>query len=307
MGKKYIHAVPNFSEGRRPEVIEAIVSPIRNAKGVKLIGHFPDTDFNRTVIECIGEPEPLMEALLNMAGKSYELINMEEQKGKHPRIGAQDTIPVFPLLNVTLDECRDFAEKLGAEVYSRFKVPVYFSGLNARNEQRKELAFIRSGQFEGLKAAAHMPERAPDIGPTALHPTAGATIVSAAESNLTAINVLLNTTDMEIGKRIAKMMRGPSGGFSTIRCVAFKPDGYDNVAISMNMFDIVNTPIYRAFQVIQNEAARYGLTVIGTQVCGTLKQKALIVCAEYFLRLIDFDEKQIVENNILSLISEGNI
>lgn len=304
-GKKYIHAVPNFSEGRRPEVIEAIVGQIRSAKGVKLIGHFPDADFNRTVIECIGEPEPLMEALLNMAGKSYELINMEEQKGKHPRIGAQDTIPVFPLLNVTLDECRDFAEKLGAEVYSRFKVPVYFSGLNARNEQRKELAFIRAGQFEGLRAAAHTPERAPDIGPAALHPTAGATIVSAAESNLTAINVLLNTTDMEIGKRIAKMMRGPSGGFSTIRCVAFKPDGYDNVAISMNMFDIVNTPIYRAFQVIQNEAACYGLTVIGTQVCGTLKQKALIVCAEYFLRLIDFDEKQIVENNILSLISEG--
>ncbi|WP_231286711.1 glutamate formimidoyltransferase [Jonquetella anthropi] len=259
----------------------------------------------RAVIECLGEPEPLKEALLNMAGKAYELIDMEKQEGKHPRIGAQDTIPVFPLLGVSLDECKAFAEDLGQKLYDRFKVPVYFSGVNARCEERKELAFIRKGQYEGLKAVAHTPERAPDIGPAALHPSAGATIVSAAEGNLTAINVLLSTTDLEIGKKIAKMLRGPSGGFSTIRAVAFKPDGYDNVAVSMNMFDIVNTPIYRAFQVIQNEAARYGLTVIGTQVCGTLKQKALIVCAEYFLRLINFDEKQILENNVLALISDA--
>ena len=303
--KQFIHAVPNFSEGRRHDVIEAIVDQIRNAKGVKLIGYFPDADFNRTVIECLGEPEPLKEALLNMAGKAYELIDMEKQEGKHPRIGAQDTIPVFPLLGVSLDECKAFAEDLGQKLYDRFKVPVYFSGVNARCEERKELAFIRKGQYEGLKAVAHTPERAPDIGPAALHPSAGATIVSAAEGNLTAINVLLSTTDLEIGKKIAKMLRGPSGGFSTIRAVAFKPDGYDNVAVSMNMFDIVNTPIYRAFQVIQNEAARYGLTVIGTQVCGTLKQKALIVCAEYFLRLINFDEKQILENNVLALISDA--
>ncbi len=307
MVKKYIHSAPNFSDGRHPDVIKAIVSQIRDAKGVKLIGFYPDADFNRTVIECIGEPLALKEALLNMAGKSYELIDMEQQSGKHPRIGAQDTIPLFPLVNITLDECKELAEEIGKEIYKRYKVPVYFSGVNARNEQRKELAFIRAGQYEGLKKVVHLPERAPDIGPAVLHPSAGATIVSAAESNLTAINVLLNTTDMEIGKKIAKMMRGPSGGFSTIRCVAFMPDGFNNVAISMNMFDIVNTPIYRAFQVIQNEAARYGLTIIGTQVCGSLKQKALNVCAEYFLRLINFDEKQILENNVLALIGEGEI
>lgn len=307
MVRKYVHAAPNFSDGRRPEVIDAVVGKIRNAKGVKLIGTYPDADFNRTVIECIGEPDALKEALLNMAGMSYQLIDMEQQTGKHPRIGAQDTIPIFPLVNITLDECRALAEEIGAEIYRRYRVPVYFSGVNARNEQRKELAFIRAGQYEGLKKVVHLPERAPDIGPAALHPTAGATIVSAAEGNLTAINVLLSTNDMTIGKKIAKMMRGPSGGFSTIRCVAFKPDGFDNVAISMNMFDIVNTPIYRAFQMIQNEAARYGLTVIGTQVCGSLKQKALNICAEYFLRLIDFDEKQILENNVLALIGEGDV
>lgn len=298
---QYIHAVPNFSNGCDKEVYEAVVDQIRNTDGVELINYLPDSDFNRTVIECIGEPAPLKEALLKMAGKSYELIDMEKHKGKHPRIGAQDTIPVFPLHNIDLAECISFAEEIGKEVWERYGVPVYFSGENARTPEKKELAFIRKGQYEGLKEVAHLPERAPDLGPAKLHPTAGATIVSAAQRNLVAINCLLNTEDLEIGKKIAKMMRGPSGGFSTIRSVAFKPDGYNNVAVSMNMFDIVNTPIYRAFQVIENEAARYGLTIVGTQICGTLPQEALINCAEYFLRLVDFDPKQIIENNILAL------
>lgn len=302
MGKKqYIHAVPNFSNGRDKEVIEAIVDQIRNREGVQLIDFFPDADFNRTVIECIGEPEPLKEALLAMAGKSYELIDMEKQEGKHPRIGAQDTIPVFPLLNITLEECTVVAEDIGKTIWEKYQVPVYYCGENARTPERSELAYIRKGQYEGLKEVAHLPERAPDLGPAKLHPSAGATIVSAGQRNLVAINILLNTEDLEIGKKIAKMMRGPSGGFSTVRSVAFKPDGYDNVAVSMNMFDITQTPIYRAFQVIENEAKRYGLTIVGTQICGTLPQEALINCAEYFLRLVDFDYKQIIENNILAI------
>lgn len=301
---KYIHAVPNFSNGKDAHVIEAIVDQVRGTKGVRLIGYFPDSDFNRTVIECIGEPEPLRDAMLRMAGKSYELIDMEQHRGKHPRIGAQDTIPLFPLRGVGLDEVTQLAEEIGAEVWKRYQVPVYFSGENARTPERKELAFIRKGQYEGLKQVAHLPERAPDLGPAKLHPTAGATIVSAATKNLVAINVLLNTTDMEIAKRIAKMMRGPSGGFSTIRAVAFKPDNHDNVAVSMNMFDTDSTPIYRTFQLIENEARRYGLSVVGTQICGTLHQSDLLSAAEYFLRLVDFDEKQILENNILALGEE---
>ncbi|MBM9603115.1 glutamate formimidoyltransferase [Desulfopila inferna] len=299
--KKYIHAVPNFSNGRDKEVYETVVDQIRNREGVQLIDYFPDADFNRTVIECIGEPEPLKKALLAMAGKSYELIDMEKQQGKHPRIGAQDTIPVFPLMNITLEECRTLAEEIGQEVWAQYKVPVYYSGENARSTERSELAYIRKGQYEGLKKVVHLPERAPDLGEGALHSTAGATIVSAGQRNLVAINILLNTEDLEIAKKIAKMMRGPSGGFSSIRAVAFKPDGYDNVAVSMNMFDITQTPIYRAFQVIENEAKRYGLSIVGTQVCGTLPQEALINCAEYFLRLVDFNYNQIIENNILAI------
>lgn len=302
--KKYVHAVPNFSNGRDKEVIEVIVGEIRKSKGVKLIGYFPDADFNRTVIECLGEPKPLKQALLNMAGKAYELINMEKQEGKHPRIGALDTIPIFPLCNISLEECIELAEEIGKEIWERYKVPVYFSGENARTPERKELAYIRKGQYEGLKEVVHTPERRPDLGTAELHPTAGATIVSAAMRNLVAVNMILNTSNMEIGRHIAKIVRGPSGGFSTVRAVAFKPDGYDNVAVSMNMFDTVNTPIYRVFQVIENEAKRYGLTIVGTQICGTLPQDALLNCAEYFLRIVDFDQKQVLENNILSLEEE---
>lgn len=301
MSINFVHAVPNFSEGRRKEVIEAIVAPLKNVEGVKLIDYYPDPDFNRTVVEVIGHPEQLKEALLNMASKAYELINMEEQKGTHPRIGALDTIPFFPLNNVSLEECIELAEEMGQEIYKRFEVPVFFSGENARNEDRKNLAFIRKGQFEGLKEVIHTPERAPDIGPAALHPTAGATIVSAATSGLVAVNVVLNTKDINIAKEIAKMMRGPSGGFSTIRAVGFYLEDQDLVAVSMNMFDTDATPIYRAFQVIEFEAARYGLTIVGTQIVGTLPQEALINCAEYYLKLMDFNRDQIIENHLIGL------
>ena len=298
---KFIHAVPNFSEGRRPEVIKAIVQTFEGIDGVKLIDHYPDYNFNRTVIEVIGKPEPLKEALLTMAGKSYELINMEEQTGAHPRIGAQDTIPLFPLANITLQECVEMAEEIGQEVFKRYHVPVYFSGENARNEDRKNLAFIRKGQYEGLKEVAYLPERAPDIGPAALHPTAGATIVSAANSGLVAVNAILDTEDLEIAKTIAKMVRGPSGGFSTIRSVGFYMEDKKKVAVSMNMFDTDATPLYRVLKVIEAEAERYGTKVIGTQLVGTFHQDVLVNCAAFYLKLVDFDYKQIIENHMIGL------
>lgn len=299
--EKFIHAVPNFSDGRNPEVIKAIVQTLEGVEGVKLIDYYPDYDFNRTVIEVIGKPEPLKEALLAMAGKSYELINMEEHTGAHPRIGAQDTIPLFPLTNISLQECVDLAEEIGREVYKRYQVPVFFSGENARNEDRKNLAFIRKGQYEGLKEAAHLPERAPDIGPAALHPTAGATIVSAAVKGLVAVNIILDSEDLSIAKAIAKMMRGPSGGFSTIRSVGFYMEDKKKVAVSMNMFDTDATPIYRVLKVIEAEADRQGIRVIGTQLVGTLHQEALINCAAFYLKLVDFDNKQIIENHMIGL------
>lgn len=300
---QYIHSVPNFSEGRRTDVIEAIVGQLRDRPGVDLIDFYPDTDFNRTVIEVVGRPQPLKAALLDMAGKSYELIDMGQQRGDHPRIGAQDTIPLFPLVGTTLDDCLQLAEEIGREVFERFGVPVYFSGENARCEERKSLDFIRAGQYEGLRKVAHLPERAPDLGPPRLHPTAGATIVSAGISGLVAVNVMLGTTDVGIAKRIAEMVRGPSGGFSTVRAVGLPLTERGVVAVSMNMFDTVATPIHRVFNLVESEARRYGVAVVGTQIVGTLPQEALIGCAEYYLRLEGFDRKQILENHLVGLLN----
>ena len=295
---QYIHAVPNFSEGRRSDVIEAIAAQLKGTAGIKLIDIYPDPAFNRTVVEVIGKPNPLKEALLDMAGKAYDLIDMENQRGEHPRIGAQDTIPLFPLVGVSLEHCVALAEDIGREIYRRYGVPVYFCGENARTEERKNLDFIRKGQYEGLKKVVHLPERAPDIGPAALHPTAGATIVSAAAKGLVAVNIILDTDDLAVAKTIAKNVRGPSGGFTTIRAIGLALEKNNRVAVSMNMFDTNKTPIYRVFNVIEHEARRHGTAVVGTEIVGTLPQEALINCAEYFLRLQDFNRNQIIENHL---------
>jgi len=301
---QYVHSVPNFSEGRRHEVIAEIIDQLRDRDGVKLIDHYPDPDFNRTFVEVIGQPAPLKEALLDMAGKSYDLIDMEKQRGDHPRIGAQDSIPVFPLANITLEECVDLAEEIGREVFERYAVPVYFTGENARCEERKDLDFIRRGQYEGLKEVAHLAERAPDLGPARLHPTAGATIVSASLEGLVAVNVMLGTKDLAVAKSIARMVRGPSGGFSSVRAIGLPLTERGVVAVSMNMFDTTATPIYRLFNLVESEAARYGIPVVGTQIVGTLPQEALIRCAEFSLKLENFSRNQIIENHLVDLVEE---
>ncbi len=297
--KQYVLAVPNFSDGRRKEVIEAVAGTLKNKEGIMLVSVEPEHDFNRTVITVIGEPAPLKEALLEMAGKSYELINMEEQQGSHPRIGAQDTIPLFPFKNITLEECVTMAEEIGQEVYDRYDVPVFFSGENARNEDRKSLSFIRKGQYEGLKEVAHTDERKPDLGPAALHATAGATIVSADVEGLTAYNVFLATEDVSIAKTIAKGVRGPSGGFSTVRAVGIKFPEHAGVVVSMNMFDCSVTPLYRTFNFVKQEAARYGVAVTGSEIVGPVKLDHLLNSLEFFLGLEGFRKEQILETHLM--------
>jgi len=210
MENKYILAVPNFSEGRRTEIIEQIAGTIKNREGVKLVTCEPEHDFNRTVLTIIGEPEPLKEALLDMAAKSYELIDMREQKGTHPRIGGQDTIPLFPLVNIELEECIKLAEEIGQELFEKYQVPIYFSGKNAKTEDKQSISYIRKGQYEGLKSLLEdenhpdYENRKPDLSVDGkLSDRYGATIVSADLEGLTAYNVFLATEDVNIAKSIS--------------------------------------------------------------------------------------------------------
>ncbi len=303
---KYILAVPNFSDGRRKHVIEAVVDQVRNVEGVKLLDYHPDPDFNRTVVTVLGTPESLKEALLKMAGKSIELIDMEEQSGSHPRIGAQDTIPIFPLRNINLGECIQLAEQIGAEVYQRYGVPVYFAGENARAPERRSLDFIRRGQYEGLKLVAHTVSRKPDIGLPALHPTAGAVIVSAGTNPLVAYNVILDTNNLEIAQRIAKIVRGPSGGFTTVRSIGLTFAERQQVCVSMNMFDFEKTPLYRTHELIKLEASRYGINVVGSEIVGVVSLESLVNSLEYYLGLEGFERDQILENHLLELGEGGS-
>ncbi|KMT22113.1 glutamate formimidoyltransferase [Clostridium cylindrosporum] len=304
--KKYILAVPNFSEGRRQDVIEAVVDQVRNVEGVKLVSYEPEHDFNRTVVTVIGEPAPLKTALKNMAKKCYELIDMREQSGSHPRIGAQDTIPLFPFRNIELEEVIAIANEIGNELFEETKMPIFFAAENASNEERKALAFIRKGQYEGLRdllkdeSNADREARKPDLSVDGkLSDTAGATIVSADNEGLTAFNIFLATEDVATAKAIAKGLRGPSGGFSTVRAVGIKFPERSGVVVSMNMLDCSQTPLYRALNFVRSEAARYGVAVTGTELVGPIKLDYVLNSFEYGLALEGFNKEQILEYHLM--------
>lgn len=304
--KKYILAVPNFSEGRRLDVVESITSVLKNREGVKLVSVEPEYDFNRTVVTLLGEPGPLKEALIEMAGQSYKYIDMTEQKGTHPRIGAQDTIPLFPFKNITLEEVRDLAEEIGQELFEKYKVPIYFSSENARTPDKKSISFIRKGQYEGLKALledSSNPDyeaRKPDLSVDGkLSPQLGATIVSADMEGLTAYNVFLDTEDVMIAKEIAKAVRGPSGGFSTTRAVGIKFPERKGVVVSINMFDCEQTPLYRAYELIKLEAQHYGVAVTGSELVGPVKLDYLLNNLKHYLGLQGLRWDQILETHLM--------
>ena len=310
----YILSDPNFSDGTRPEVIEAIMDQLRGRDGVKLIGYDPDPDFDRLPAEVIGRPEAVKEALLDAAGKAYELIDMQKQHGHHPRIGAVDTIEIYPARGISIEECREFAEDLGRELHKRYDVPIYFTGKNARRPENEGLTFIRKGNYEGLKEAVLVdPERAPDIGPAKLHPTAGATIVGALEEHDAYFNVVLDTTDLSIAKKLASYVRGKHGGFTNIQGVIGLPQthrrtGKACVVVSCEITNPLKTPLHRVYNLLKAEAARYGVNVIAGQICGTIEAEVLVQTAEWYLQLEGINgpwdyKNQILENHLLELES----
>jgi glutamate formiminotransferase len=310
----YILTDPNFSDGTNKDVIETIIDQFRGREGVKLIGYDPDPDFDRLPAEVLGRPEAVKQALLDAAGKAYELINMENYKGRHPHIGAFDTIEIYAAKGITMAECRDFAEDLGEEIFKRYNVPVYFTGKNARRPENEGLTFIRKGNYRGAKEAVLIdPNRAPDIGPARLHPTAGATIIGALEEHDAYFNVLLDTTDLAIAKKLSSYVRDTTGGFTAIQGTIGLPQihrrtGKACVAVSCEITNPLKTPIHRIFNLIKSEAARYGVNVLAGQICGTISAEVLVQTAEWYLQLESINgpwdyKQQILENHLLELES----
>ncbi|HXJ86470.1 MAG TPA: glutamate formimidoyltransferase [Candidatus Binatia bacterium] len=294
-----VECVPNFSEGRDKSKVDAIVDAMKIA-GVYLLDREMDADHNRCVITLVGERDAIQEAALRGVGKAAELIDLNAHAGAHPRMGAADVVPFIPIEGVTVEDCVAIANHVGEEIWKRYQIPVYLYESAARIPERQGLENIRRGQFEGIRAEiATNPARRPDIGEPRVHPTAGATVVGARKF-LIAYNVFLNTSDVDIAKKIAKAVRYSSGGLRFVKGAGFLVRG--QAQVSMNLTDFEQTPIHRVFELVKREAARYGVMAVSSEIVGLIPKKALEDAAEWFLQVEKFDSSLILENRLAAVM-----
>ncbi len=299
---RLVECVPNFSEGRRQEVIDEIVAAIRSVPQVWILDVESDADHNRSVITCVGEPEAALEAMFRAIQKAAELIDLNKHEGEHPRIGATDVVPFVPLRGVTMEECVELARRLGQRVGEELGIPVYLYEAAATRPERENLANIRRGEYEGLKEAIKTdPDRAPDFGPREVGP-AGATVIGAREF-LIAFNVYLNTDDVSIAKKIARAVRHSSGGLRYVKALGMLVGG--QAQVSMNLTNFKKTPIFRVVEMIRREAARYGCTITHTELVGLTPLKAMLDVAQWYLQLDGFSPSQVLESRLEEVISES--
>lgn len=295
---KLLECVPNISEGRRTEVIEACVDQIRNTPGVTLLDYSSDESHNRTVITYIGDPERVCDAAVALAKKAVELIDLTKHTGEHPRMGAVDVIPFIPVKDVTAEEAVELSKKAAERIYAEAGMPVFLYEESASAPHRINLAAIRKGQFEGMEEKTKQPEWHPDYG-EGIHPTAGVAAVGA-RMPLVAFNINLSTSDVKIASKIAKIIRRSSGGFDCVKALGVMLEDRNIAQVSINMTNFNKTPLYRVLELVKAEAKRYGVYVVGTEIIGLTPMKALIDSAEYYMQIEDFNfEKQILENHLL--------
>lgn len=295
---KLVECVPNFSEGRRTEVVEQIIETIKAVKGVKLLDYSYDESHNRSVVTFIGEPGPVKEAAFNAAQKAAQLIDMSRHEGGHPRMGATDVIPFVPVSGVDMSECVEMANELGRRLAEELLIPVYLYEEAATKPERRNLSDVRRGQYEGLIETIKEPGREPDFGPAEVNPGAGVTAVGARPP-LIAYNINLDTGDVEIAKKVARAIRGSSGGFPTIKGLGIFIEETGQAQVTINVCDYKKVPLHRVFELVKLEASRYGVEVTDSEIVGLTPMEALIDAAEFYLRLSGLDPSQILENRLL--------
>ena len=294
-----IESIPNISEGRNQEVIEACVDQIRTTAGCTLLNYSSDPNHNRTVITYIGDAKSVEEASVKLAKKAVELIDLTRHTGEHPRMGCVDVMPFVPIKDATNEECIELSKTVGRRIAEEADLPVFLYEMSAQKPVRKNLATIRKGQFEGMSEKVKDPEWEPDFGGARIHPTGGVVAVGARPP-LVAYNLNLNTSDVQIAKNIAKIIREKDGGLANVKAMGFMLEDRNIAQVSINMTDYRVTPLYRVTELVKAEAKRYGVKVIGSEVIGLCPMKALIDSAEYYLQIEDFDfEGQVLENYII--------
>ncbi len=294
---RIIECVPNISEGRRAEVVEAVVAAVRGCPGVRILDVQSDRDHNRSVLTLVGDEVSLPPAVLALFETALRHVDLRQHQGEHPRLGAVDVVPFIPIEGATIGECVALAREVGRQVAERFDVPVLLYEEAASAPHRRNLEDIRRGQFEGLAEKLADPLWKPDFGPGQPHLAAGATVVGA-RMPLVAYNINLGTADLEVAKRIAKAIRHSSGGFRHVKALGVMLEERKVAQVSINMTDFKKTPLFRVFETVKSEAARHGVTVIGSEIVGLVPTEALIDAADFYLRLEGFSPDQLLEKKI---------
>ena len=292
-----IESIPNVSEGRRPEVIARIADAIRTTPGVRLLDHSSDASHNRSVFTLAGDAAGVKNATLALIEQAIAAIDLRAHRGEHPRLGAVDVVPFVPIEGITMAECVALAKDVGAAVADRFGLPVFLYEEASSNPARRNLEDIRRGEFEGLAARMRSPEWAPDFGPVAPHPSAGAVVIGA-RMPLIAYNINLNTNRLDVAKKIAAAIRHSSGGLRHVKAAGFTLEDRGIVQVSMNLTNYEKTPIFRVFDLVKREAARYGVSILESEIIGLVPAAALVSAAEYYLQLERFGPEQVLENKL---------
>lgn len=296
---KIIESIPNISEGRRPDIVEKIVDEVRNTPGCILMDYSSDENHNRSVITYMGTPDAVYEASVKLVKSAEELIDLREHKGEHPRMGAVDVMPFVPLRNATMDDCIELSHRVGKAIAEETDIPVYLYEKSATVENRKNLAEIRKGGFEGMKEKILQDGWKPDYGERNVHKSAGVIAVGARKP-LIAYNVQLNTADVEIAKKISKTIRESSGGLKCVKAIGIMLESKNTAQVSMNLTDYTVTPPHVVVEAIREEAKKYGVEITGTELIGLMPMRALTDAGAYYLQIEDFDsEKKIIEEFLL--------
>lgn len=299
--EKIVECVPNFSEGRRPEVYEAIADAVRQVPGAHVLDISADRDHNRSVITFVGGPEAVEEAAFQAIARAAGLIDLDTHEGEHPRIGATDVCPFVPVKDVAVDECVQIANKVGKRVGEELGIAVYLYGAAATRPERKKLSSIRSGEYELWKEQVGSdPERAPDYGP-AVATSAGATVIGVRPF-LIAYNIFLNTDDVTVANKIARAVRFTGGGLRHVQALGFLVEG--QAQVSMNLTDFTKTPLHAVQEMVRREAARYGLTITKAELIGLAPQASLLEAARWYCQIDDLRDNQVLEIRLAEEMSQ---
>ncbi|HVN96489.1 MAG TPA: glutamate formimidoyltransferase [Syntrophorhabdaceae bacterium] len=295
---KIMETVPNFSEGRSDATIAQILACFKDRDGVKLLDLHRDVDHNRMVVTAVGEPHALKHAVVEAVGVAIQLIDMRTHRGEHPRMGAVDVIPFIPVRNVTMEDAIALSKEVAKTIWAKYRLPVFLYEESASTPDRKDLAHVRKGQFEGMAEKLMADEWKPDFGEREMHPTAGVVAVGA-RMPLIAFNVNLDTNDIEIARRIARTVRYSSGGLKYCKAIGIALKQRNVAQVSMNMTDYTQTPLYQALELVRTEARRYGVGVLGSEIVGLVPLNALVDSAAYYMGLEDFDADKILEAKLM--------